>query len=99
GRSFGSYLAATIMHRPFHTGVIWQTGNLAGQEVNYWDLEGYTALTDSGIFLFGFVIALEGIVLATVVSQIRAKRPLVSMALVLTVLVSLYNLYAAIKIF
>ena len=42
----------------------WQPGPFAGQEVAYWDLEGFKALQDMAFFLFGVSMMLEAAVLA-----------------------------------
>jgi hypothetical protein len=95
GRSFASYLAATLTGQPFHTNVLWNVGPKEGQEVGYWELTGYTALSDSAIFLFGLTMVLESVVLAIMNTRFKAKTQLVAVALFFTALVTLYNALAA----
>jgi len=95
GRSFASYLAATLTGQPFHTNVLWNMGPKEGQEVGYWELTGYTALSDSAIFLFGLTMVLESVVLAIMNTRFKAKTQLVAVALFFTALVTIYNALAA----
>jgi hypothetical protein len=100
GKSFGGWLIATLSGRPYSTGVVWGegAGERAGQPVAYWDLEGYTALNDSAIFLFGVAMILEAVVLALIGTRFRHKVGLVSVALLVTLLATAYNLFACVKL-
>src|SRR5262245_2700588 len=66
GRNFARYAFAKLTGGEFHTGVIWQMGPKAGQEVSYFELSGYTGYTETGIFLFGLAMVMEALVLALV---------------------------------
>ena len=57
--NFARYLGATLTGKPFHTNVVWQTGEQAGEEVAYFDLEGYTAWSESAMFVFGIALLFE----------------------------------------
>lgn len=62
GINFGKFLIARVSGQPYHTGVNWTEGplaNSANPEVAYFDLQGFTAWTDMGVFLFGLVLLLE----------------------------------------
>jgi hypothetical protein len=98
GRSFGGYLLASLTGQTYNTNTTWSVGPKAGQPVDYWELEGFTALSDSAIWLFGFAMVLEAIVLAVVNTRFKAKVGLLWFALFVTVLVAVYNLVVAIKI-
>ena len=98
GRSFGGYLAATLTRQTYHTNVTWTAGPKEGEEVGYWDLQGFTALSDSALFLFGFAMVMEAAVLALVNTRFRAKVALVMFALFITVLATLYNIVVAVKL-
>jgi hypothetical protein len=98
GRSFASYLAATLTGQSFHTNVNWIEGPKEGQEVGYWELTGYTALSDSAIFLFGLTMVVESVVLAIMNTRFKAKSQLVAVALFFTALVTLYNALAALML-
>ena len=97
GRSFGGYLAATLTGQTYHTNATWTAGPKEGQEVAYWELSGYTALSDSAIFLFGLAMVMEAAVLALVNTRFKAKAGLVTVALLITVLATGYNLVVALK--
>src|SRR5690349_10232233 len=45
GRSFASFLIAKVTGQPYHTNATWTAGPNAGQEVAYYELQGYTAHT------------------------------------------------------
>jgi hypothetical protein len=98
GRSFGGYLLAKATGQPYHTNVSWTAGPNEGQEVAYWELEGFTALSDSAIWLFGLAMVLEAAVLAVVNTRFRAKVGLLRVALLVTVLATAYNLFVSFKV-
>src|SRR5688572_14557928 len=89
GRTFATWAITTMSGGTFHTNVKWTAGPNTGNEVAYWDLEGFTALQDAAIFLFGFAMLLEAIVLVVIHSRIRAKRPLLALALLITLVATL----------
>ena len=102
GKSFGGWLIATLTGQQYNTGIMWAAGNdrgfPEGQPVSYWDLDGYTALTDSAIFLFGLAMVLEAVVLALMNTGFRRKVALITVALLVTVLATAYNLFVAVKL-
>jgi len=98
GRSFAGWAIATMTGRTYNTGATWTDGNLAGQPVAYWDLEGFVAWNDSALFLFGLAMALEALVLALVFTKFRAKVPLILVALGITLLATGYNLFVSAKL-
>jgi hypothetical protein len=98
GRSFGAYLIAMLTGQPFHTHFTWGEGPKEGQEVGYWELSGFTALSDSAVFLFGLTMVLEAAVLALINTRFKAKAQLVTVALLFTVLVTAYNAVVALKL-
>ena len=99
GGSFGGWLFARMTGRDHHTGVTWMEGHpLAGQEVGYWQVDGFPALTESAIFLFGLAMFLEAIALAVVYSRYRAKRAVLVLAMLIAAAATIYNLVVAIKL-
>lgn len=99
GHSFAGYALATLRGKPYDTGVSWVEGEKAGQLVGYWELSGFSGLTDCGIFLFGLSLVLEAAVLAVAFGTFRRKTPLVGVALLLTVVATAFNLYVVAKLF
>jgi hypothetical protein len=99
GRGFLLWALTSMTGGTFHTTVSWTTGPNQGQEVGYWQLEGSTALQETAIFLFGFAMVLEALVLAVIHSRIRSKRPLLWLALTITLLATALNLVVAGKLF
>ena len=97
GRSFGGYLLAKVTGQPYHTNVSWTAGPKEGQEVAYWELDGFTALSDSAIWLFGLAMVLEAVVLAVVNTRFKAKVGLLRVALFVTVVATAYNLFVSFK--
>jgi hypothetical protein len=96
GRAFAQFLIAKLTGHEFHTGVIWQSGDLAGQEVSYFQLQGYTAFSDAAIFCFGLALILEAIVLAVVRRNTSANRALLAAALFITACTTAFNIVVAI---
>ena len=102
GRNFGSYAIAKISHQPFHTNVTWQDDTpKAGQEVNYFDLEGFTALSEMGIYLFGAMLLFEAAAktVAAFLSPGIVSILFLAIALLFTILATGINVYACIKLF
>jgi hypothetical protein len=99
GFNFARYMAATLTGGTFHTNVNWTTGDKAGQEVAYYDLQGGTAHTESGLFLFGLALVLEALALLAAHSGMPGKRGLVGFALFVTLLATAYNIFVVIKLF
>jgi cytochrome c oxidase subunit IV len=100
GGTFGSFAIAKITHHPFHTGVNWTTGPKNGAEVDYFDLEGFTAWSDMGVFLFGLILLFDAA--AKTVSVLRPGKPArfaLMVAIFLTVLGILLNMIACAKLF
>jgi hypothetical protein len=99
GRSFAGWAIAAMTGRTYDTGFTWGEGTpLAGQPVAYWDLQGFTALNDSALFLFGLAMVLEALVLALVFTKFRAKVPLILVALGITLLATGYNLLVSARL-
>ena len=97
GRSFGAWLVAKMTGQPFNTGATWVAGEKEGQPVGYWELEGFAALNDSAIFLFGMAMVLEAAVLALVRTRFKHKAALVTFALLITVVATAFNLFVTVK--
>jgi hypothetical protein len=99
GMSFAKWSIARLTGNPHHTNVTWQVGEKAGQEVDYWELEGHVAFQDAAIFLFGLAMVLEAIVLVVIHSRVRPKLPLLALALFITFVATVMNLLVSIKLF
>lgn len=95
GGTFARFALAKITGQPFHTGVTWQVGPKAGQEVDYFDLEGYTAYTDTAIFLFGLAMVLEAGMLVVARKNTPATRAFVALAMAISALMTLLNIILA----
>lgn len=95
GWNFARFLGAKLTGQPFHTGVAWQVGDKAGQEVDYFDLEGYTAYTDTAVFLFGLSMVLEAISLVKAQRNTPGSRAFVAFSLAVTVATTLFNVVVA----
>jgi hypothetical protein len=98
GKSFGGWLLAKATGQPHHTGVVWTDTERTGQEVGYWELQGFAALNDAAIFLFGFAMVLEALVLAMLNTRFRHKAALIMVALSITILATALNLFATVKL-
>ena len=98
GWRFARWAIASMTGQPFHTNVNWMAGPKAGQEVSYFELEGFTAWTETALFLFGVALVLEAAMLAVVYSRLGGKVALTAIALLVTVLATALNLIVAIKL-
>jgi hypothetical protein len=81
GFNFARFVGATLTGQPYHTGVNWTAGENEGKEVGYFDLQGGTAYTESGIFLFGLALVLEAAALLAAHAGAPGRRALVGLAL------------------
>lgn len=97
GWRFAGYLAARAAGRPFPTGVTWASGPKAGQAVEYFELEGFPAWTESGLFIFGVALILEAAALTVVHSRMGGKVAAVTVALVIALGATIYNVVVAAK--
>ncbi len=99
GSSFARFVIAEATHQPFHTQVFWQEGPLVGTEVAYFDLAGFTAWSDMGIFLFGLVLLFEaGSKTALLLKPGTFSRGLLTMATGLTFLTVALNIFVCMKV-
>jgi hypothetical protein len=94
GRGFAEWLIATVRGVAYDTGVIWQAGPKIGQAVKYWELEGFTALSESTVFIFGLALVVDGIVLFIARAVPRMWTKLLFAAFLLTVLAAAANALA-----
>lgn len=99
GRGFAEWLMATLAGRAYDTGVGWETGPKAGQAVTYWELSGYTAVSESTVFIFGLALVVEAVVILTARMLPRAWGKLMFGSLLLTLLATAYNAVAIIILF
>jgi hypothetical protein len=100
GGTFGRFAMAKISHQPFHTGVNWTSGPKDGTEVDYFDLEGFTAWSDMGVFLFGLILLFDaGAKAVLVLRPGKPARAALMIAIALTVLGILLNMVACAKLF
>jgi hypothetical protein len=99
GWNFARYLMATFSGQTFNTGYTWQTGPKSGQPVEYWDLQGFTALSEASMFTFGLAMVVEAIVLAILVSRPRAIALAgVFVSLLITLVAVALNLMASVRL-
>lgn len=99
GLNFAKWSIATLTGNPYHTNIGWQVGEHAGEEVKYWDLQGFAAFQDMSFFLFGLAMVLEAVVLTIVHSRIKSKRPLLALAIMITFAATIMNLVLSVKLF
>jgi len=65
------------------------------QEVSYPELEGNVFLNDSAMFLVGMAIVLDAFVRVVAFKRMKFAKPLAYLGLLVTVLATVYNVYAA----
>jgi hypothetical protein len=106
GMSFAKWALVTMTGGTYDTGLTWgapvpdqPNQHAEGSPIGYWELSGFSALQDMAIFLFGLAMVLEAAVLFVVHSRIRSKRPLLFLALTITLIATALNLVVAGKLF
>jgi len=99
GWRFARYLAATLTGQTFHTEVVWTSGPLAGQEVPYFNLSGFVAISESAMFLFGLALIFEAAALFVAFGRFRFRAALVCLAAIVAFAATAYNLVAAVLLF
>ena len=102
GGTFAKFAVAKITHQHYHSGYTWDSdgpkGN-AGDEIAYFDLPGFTAWTDMGVFLFGLTLLFEAAAKTFLVLRPGAVSRLVLMlAVVLTFVAVILNVIACVKL-
>ena len=85
--------------RTYETGLVWRSGELAGQPVAYPDLQGFVMLTDASMFLFGLTLLFEAFVLAVLHTRFTHKRLLLMLSLAVAVIAVLFNAYTCVRLF
>ena len=98
GQRFGSWLISYIQNQPFHTNVTWQSGELAGTEVAYFDLSNYTAMTEAGLLLLGIVLLID-VALMLLARRGMMSSVLISIALVLILVTTVFNIYVTMLVY
>lgn len=92
GGTFARFAIDKITHQPFHTTVNWTSGPKAGTEVDYFDLEGHTAWSDMGVFLFGLILLFEAAAKTVLLlSPGQPARIALMLAILLTLVAMLLN--------
>ena len=103
GGTFGHYAMAKITHRPYHTGLTWDSdgpGGKAGDEIAYFNEPGFTAWSDMGIFLFGLILLFDAAAKAMVALRPGTPaRAALTVAILLTVVGIVLNMVACAKMF
>lgn len=97
GRAYGRYLLAILGNQPFHTGVKWVSGPKIGQEVAYFELDGFTALADMGCFWLAVALILEAIAFVALMLKLPWGRAVIWAGVILSGGAVLVNLYAVIR--
>ena len=98
GQSFARWLVAAASGNPFSTGVMWSIGPKAGQPVDYWELQGATAWTDCGMFLFGVSAIVDAIALLVLMRarSAAARTAAVTVGFLATAVATVFNLFVCI---
>src|SRR5439155_5524966 len=66
---------------------------------SYSELEGFVFYNESAMFAFGLALVFEAAVLAIINRNIPLKRPLISLAMLVAALATVYNLIVALMLF
>jgi hypothetical protein len=95
GGNFARFAIAKLTGQTFHTNATWTSGAKAGQEVDYFELQGYTAYTDTAVFLFGLAMVAEAVMLVAVHRNSRGARAFTGVALALSAIMTVFNVIVA----
>ena len=102
GLNFGKFLVAKLAGQPYHTNYNWAPApgsDTPGPEVAYFDLQGFTAWSDMGVFLFGLVLLLEAAAKAAIaIRPGYTSRLILFLAVVLTLATVLLNLFVCYRL-
>jgi hypothetical protein len=98
GWSFARYAGDKLTGKPFDTKTVYTDGPLAGQTVGYWDLDGFQAYTESGMFIFGIVVLLEAAIHAAAGLGFRVPKLVIQLLIFLTVCCTAFNLYICVRV-
>lgn len=104
GSQFARFAATRFKGLPYHTGMLWPVldppDEKGGTEVAYYDLQNFTAYTETGEFLFGLTLIFDALAkTAAVLKPGFVSRGVLSLAVVATVSAVAINLYTASKFF
>lgn len=99
GITFAKFLFAKLTGQTFHTGATWSMGPNAGQEVDYYELAGYTAWTETAIFLLGLAMVFEAIILGIATKNTPFNRKLVAAGIAVSVVMTVFNTIVVILLF
>jgi hypothetical protein len=101
GGNFAGFAKAKITHQAYHTGFTWDSDGPKGKkddEIAYFDLPGYQAWSDMGIFLFGLILLFEAAAKTLLVLKPgKLARFVLMFAILLTLVGVLLNLFACMK--
>lgn len=98
GANFARWSSATITGKSFPTGVEWSAGEKAGQMVEYFDLQGGTAWSETGLFLMGVALVLDAALMFAFYRRGRPSNLLLFAAILATGLALGLNVLVAIKL-
>ena len=98
GWTFVEYVATVARGQAFHTQVNWTEGPKAGQEVAYFELQGYTAWTDASMFLFGAALIADAAMLLVAAGSLGRRRWLVWAGFAITLMAVAMNAVTALML-
>jgi hypothetical protein len=98
GWTFVKYVATVAQGHAFHTQVNWTEGPKAGQEVAYFELQGYTAWTDASMFLFGAALIADAALLLVAAGALRRWGWLVWVGFAVTLMAVAMNAVTALML-
>jgi hypothetical protein len=95
GWPFARWAVTTMRGGTFHTFVNWTVGPKEGQEVSYFELQGYTAWTDMSLLLFGLALLADAVLLLVASGAVGRRGWLVWGAVGITAVATACNLVTA----
>lgn len=101
GANFGRWATAKLAGKPFNTGVEWSAaaGEKAGQMVEYFELQGGTAWSETGLFLMGVALLLDAVLMFLYYRSGRPATAIIWLAVLFTSVAMALNLFVAVRLF
>lgn len=84
GQRFAQWGLATMAGKEFNTNTTWMTGPNAGQPVPYWEIAGFAAWSEMGIFTMGVALLVDALVMFVATRGARPNTLLMMFAFAVT---------------
>lgn len=105
GWDYARYTGSRIFHTPYHTGIVWNEGPKANQEVAVSELEpekraafDQQMMTSGALLFFACSLLIDGLVRVLAWARVPGGRAFVAIGLCITLFALCYNLYVCMRL-